>query len=312
MNNEKESFWFSHDSNARHDPKICSMRLQYGTEGYGLYWAIVEMLRSEADCRLDMNKCTWNAIAMQMQCKPDFVKQFVEDCIAEHFLFIEEDGMFYSHSLIKRLEKGKDISKKRKEAAEARWAKEKPTLKNANAMQKNANAMQDSDLQCYNKTKQIEHDIQQQLQHVQKSNPNNFQKKSESSLFNSFQEDSTPLEIVQSLNNGASLERLDESIKFVNESLEQIKSDGAIHFFKSNQEAFNVLSLMCTFQKSNQNRRMNREMIHNLTDYAKGMRKNILSNNEEPSDIIQSIKEYLKKLEEKRNIRLLDEQMKTS
>jgi len=44
---KKDAYYFSHDSNARHDPNICEMRLNYGMEGYGLYWVMIEMMREQ-------------------------------------------------------------------------------------------------------------------------------------------------------------------------------------------------------------------------------------------------------------------------
>ena len=36
--------WFKHDSNALHDAKIEKLIMQYGIEGYGLYFACIEMI----------------------------------------------------------------------------------------------------------------------------------------------------------------------------------------------------------------------------------------------------------------------------
>ena len=38
----KEIVFFSHDANAMNDTKILNMRADYGIEGYGLYWVIIE------------------------------------------------------------------------------------------------------------------------------------------------------------------------------------------------------------------------------------------------------------------------------
>ena len=48
----KEAYYFSHDANARNDIKIKAMMSRYGYEGYGMYWAIVEMLRETKDYEL--------------------------------------------------------------------------------------------------------------------------------------------------------------------------------------------------------------------------------------------------------------------
>lgn len=39
--------WFKHDSNALHDAKIEKLIMQYGIEGYGLYFACIEIIASE-------------------------------------------------------------------------------------------------------------------------------------------------------------------------------------------------------------------------------------------------------------------------
>jgi uncharacterized phage protein (TIGR02220 family) len=146
----KEAYYFSHDANARHDPKILALRSEFGIEGYGIYWVVVEMLREQDEFKLPLKEYIFNAIAMQVQsnayAKED-AKRFVEFCINECDLFDSNDTHFWSNSLLKRMNKKDALSKKRSEAAKARW--EKTSNANgsgkeddANAMQVHANAMQ--------------------------------------------------------------------------------------------------------------------------------------------------------------------------
>jgi hypothetical protein len=126
----KEAYYFSHDANARHDPKILAMRSEFGIQGYGVYWVIVEMLREQEEYKLPMKKYIWNAIAMQVQCKDyanDDAKRFVESCINEYELFCSNGDFFWSNSLLKRMEKKNDVSQKRSKAAKARWEKASDT-----------------------------------------------------------------------------------------------------------------------------------------------------------------------------------------
>lgn len=154
----KEAYYFSHDSNARHDPKILALRSEYGIEGYGIYWVIVEMLREANEYKLPTKAYIWNAIAMQVQSKDyakEDAKRFVEFCINECELFESDEQFFWSKSLLNRMDKKNDVSKKRSEAAKKRWQKsdngavseEKEdanvSKSNANAMQNDANAKQD-------------------------------------------------------------------------------------------------------------------------------------------------------------------------
>jgi DnaD/phage-associated family protein len=149
----KEAYYFSHDSNARNDPKIQAMIGDYGAAGYGVYWFIVEMLREQDNFKLPLKNYVFSAIAMQVQCKDyakDNAKKFVEDCINEYELFETDGQFFWSNSLIKRMDKKNDVSEKRRAAAKARWEKgsnskdtaDSKNKNDANAMQKNANAMQ--------------------------------------------------------------------------------------------------------------------------------------------------------------------------
>ena len=48
---KKESYWFSHDSNAADDPRIVSMIQKYGFESYGRWWRLLERLRACAEYR---------------------------------------------------------------------------------------------------------------------------------------------------------------------------------------------------------------------------------------------------------------------
>lgn len=61
--NEKDAYFFSHDCNARNDPKILALRSVYGAEGYGVYFMLVEILREQPEYRLSVNKYIWNTLA---------------------------------------------------------------------------------------------------------------------------------------------------------------------------------------------------------------------------------------------------------
>jgi DnaD/phage-associated family protein len=160
---EKDAYYFSHDQNARNDPKIMALRTEYGMEGYGLYWVIVEMLRESKDFKLPHKKYVYNAIGSYLQCKSNaialqndanvhtnYAKEFLHFCIEECELFESDDQFFWSNSLIGRMDKKKEVSEKRRAAAKARWEKsnngavsEDSEMQNdANAMQMDANAMQ--------------------------------------------------------------------------------------------------------------------------------------------------------------------------
>lgn len=132
---DKDAYYFSHDSNALTDPKILSMRCDYGFESYGLYWAIIEMLRNESTYKLPLDRNTYRAIKMQTATTID-IEKFINDCINEYKdnesgngLFNTDGKSFWSESLLRRMEKYETLKEKRsqagKKAMQNRWGKEK-------------------------------------------------------------------------------------------------------------------------------------------------------------------------------------------
>lgn len=122
----KDAYYFSHDSNARSDPKIMALINTYGIEGYGRWWVVVEMLREQCDFRL--KQCEWstNALAMAMLCDTNSAEKFIHDCVNRFELLESDDEYFWSNSLMRRMEMKEEKRQKRVEAgrkgAEKRWS----------------------------------------------------------------------------------------------------------------------------------------------------------------------------------------------
>jgi len=138
MTHMKDTYYFSHDSNARSDPKILALRSVYGIEGYGRFWILIEMLREQSDFRLKLNSSyVRKAIAKELECDEDDAMQFIRDCIEEFELFETDGEYFWSNSLLRRMEIKKEKSEKARQAAQARWEKKKQEQgeEYANAMQ---------------------------------------------------------------------------------------------------------------------------------------------------------------------------------
>ncbi len=101
----KDAFYFSHDSNARHDLKIQALRSIYGMKGYGMYWVLVEMMRDSKDYTLPFNqKFAYLGLSKELECTIEEAKQFINDCIYEFGLFICDEFNFWSDSLNRRMD----------------------------------------------------------------------------------------------------------------------------------------------------------------------------------------------------------------
>jgi len=121
----KDAYYFSHDYNARHDPKISALKADYGIEGYGRYWIIIEMLAEQENYKLTLNGWGMRAIATECQVDTEVIKSFISDCINDFELFKSDDQFFWSKSLNRRMKiKDEKLEQKRKagkKGAEARW-----------------------------------------------------------------------------------------------------------------------------------------------------------------------------------------------
>ena len=106
--------YFNHDSNARNDIRIIKLRAKLGYEGYGIFWALLEVLFNEEN-KLCVND--YNALSFGLQCKSDVLKSVVED----FELFVIEDNCFYSKRLNSHIEEINNKSIKAKESASKRW-----------------------------------------------------------------------------------------------------------------------------------------------------------------------------------------------
>jgi hypothetical protein len=109
--------YFTHDHNARQDPKIRALIKKYKIEGYGRYWIIIEIMRETSGYKIIQKKYVYEALAEQMLCTANEVKEFIKDCIEEFELFVQDDGFFYSPSLIFRMTKLENLRSGRQKGA---------------------------------------------------------------------------------------------------------------------------------------------------------------------------------------------------
>lgn len=119
-------YYFQHDFLARQDPKLLAVQERFGLEGLGFFWCLVEYLYEQGG---QLPIASIDAFAYQMH----FDKKKAKAVISEFGLFETEDEMFWSPSIMRRLNKMADIAGKRREAARNRWNKTdvKPEAKKA-------------------------------------------------------------------------------------------------------------------------------------------------------------------------------------
>lgn len=114
----KDSFYFSHDYNARNDDKILELRLHYGAEGYGIFWMIVETMAENDNGGIKASLIGGLSVAYGVA--KERLIEIINSC-KDIGLFYEENGFFYSKRLLTHKEIRTYYSQKGKEGAEKRW-----------------------------------------------------------------------------------------------------------------------------------------------------------------------------------------------
>lgn len=110
----KESYYFSHDHNARNDRKLMRVQMEMGMEGIGLFWCITEMLHEE-NGYLMLSEC--ERIAFELRTPIERVTRLIND----YELFITDEKRLWSESALLRIEKRKEKSEKAAKSAQTRW-----------------------------------------------------------------------------------------------------------------------------------------------------------------------------------------------
>lgn len=120
---KRKQGYFSHDSNARLDPKIIKLRMSHGAAGYGVYFMLLERMRESPDY---MSVKDYNLLAFDLRVDSGVVKSVVEDF--NLFECTEDGKKFFSPSFMRRMkikdQEQKVRSDRARKGAEARWGKE--------------------------------------------------------------------------------------------------------------------------------------------------------------------------------------------
>lgn len=117
----KDAYYFSHDANAKDDPKCVLLIEQLGLEGYGIFWVLIETLRDQPEYKYPL------ALIPALARRYNTTTQKVEAVVRSYGLFeIIDDEFFFSLSLNNRMshleykrqlavEAGKRSAEKRKQ-----------------------------------------------------------------------------------------------------------------------------------------------------------------------------------------------------
>lgn len=104
--------YFPHDYGAR--SKLVDVRKDYGLEGLGFYWCVIEILHEEGGY---IKESRISGIAYDLRIEPEKA----EAIIRNYGLFSIKKGKVTAERVLRNLRKRAEISTARKQAANARW-----------------------------------------------------------------------------------------------------------------------------------------------------------------------------------------------
>lgn len=94
----KEAYYFSHDSNAKDDPKCVLLIEQLGLEGYGIFWVLIEVLRDQPEYKYPLG------LIPSLARKYNTTSEKMRTVVNNYGLFTVDENDFFSMSLIDRME----------------------------------------------------------------------------------------------------------------------------------------------------------------------------------------------------------------
>lgn len=165
----KDTYYFSHDYNPRGDEKIQGVLFEMGWEGYGLYWGLIELLYQN-DGYLQLQ---YKRIAFELRTDYDKIEKLIND----FDLFMINENMFTSKSVLYRLKKRKEKSSQTRKAAKTRWNREKQSNADAIQMESESNAIKESKVKD-NKLKKNKIYIEEIITYFNEKTEKNFTSKS--------------------------------------------------------------------------------------------------------------------------------------
>ena len=99
----KDAYYFSHDSNAARDPKCAALISEFGAEGYGIYWMIIETLSEQDGYRLEKFPKLYEGLAQRFQADVKRCSSIIEAMLNDYKLLLEDTNYIWSDSLLRRM-----------------------------------------------------------------------------------------------------------------------------------------------------------------------------------------------------------------
>lgn len=102
----KDTYYFPHDMNAQNDPRCVSLWEDFGASGYGIYWALIEILHQEGG-RLEKFPKLFQGLAKRFKVTDEALLKQVQALLNEYNLLEENDTHIWSDRVLRNIEERK-------------------------------------------------------------------------------------------------------------------------------------------------------------------------------------------------------------
>jgi len=102
----KDAYYFSHDANARRDPKCSALLSEYGCLGYGVYWGIIEILHEQGG-KIKKFPKLYEGIAHQFYIGVDELTKLIDAMLGDYQLLLQDENYIWSDRVLRNIEERK-------------------------------------------------------------------------------------------------------------------------------------------------------------------------------------------------------------
>ena len=118
----KETPYFSHDYYSRTSDEMQVLIEDFGPAGYGIFWALIEILHEEETHEIELTEIFFRSFAKQLSTSVEQVQQVVQSCVL-YKLFLQTENKITSNRVNRNIEMRAEISESRSKAGKASAAK---------------------------------------------------------------------------------------------------------------------------------------------------------------------------------------------
>lgn len=88
----RDEIWFKHDARSRFDPKMSRLLKIMGMQGYGIFWAVIEVLHYQNDHQIHPEEM--EGVADQLNIEIEVFRNFIDAAVASRLLKLENGVLF--------------------------------------------------------------------------------------------------------------------------------------------------------------------------------------------------------------------------